>query len=321
MRVQILAVTLFLTPLACHCETLRELLAKSQLPLTAFSQKELAETVQGEDAIHEGRTVLAYQETEGDSLVGPLHLARFGPGNNHADRRDLPIKPDENCYGSLLGISFLHDLTMIDMHISPSASCLLVLDDRFQIVRKLFGFDWHEVSPYQVAIIEDMIHFAPVHPVRLLIDNLLHFGSIEVYPPKNDPLRKQFIAENSKHMPSDEICRLSDDPCAPEEFDEDIMTFATDGKGRFAFLASLNAMHSPAKDQPLESVWTQTGLYIYQRDGFGWLYCEKEVSDAKVESVRGEISLLLDRAEAPCTPNLRVIPDRATASFSPFTTD
>ena len=261
---------------------------------------------------------MVYHELDGERLINPLHLVKFRQTHDPVLRRDLAINSDDLCDGSLLGISFLHDLTMVDLHLSPSASCLVVLDNRFRVVRKLFGFAWNEVAPYQVAIIEDMVHFAPVHPERLLIADLLHPHSAEVYPSKDDPLRKQFIAENAKHMPSDEICRLSDDPCAPDEFDEDIMSFATDGRGKFAFLASLNAIHTLAKDQPPESVWTQTGLYIYQQDKLGWLYCEKEIPDSEVEGLRMMTSFQFDPATAACKPNLPVIPDRTTASFSPF---
>lgn len=318
MRAQLLAVAFFFVPLVSPAETLRDLLTKNHLPSAAFSLRELDQTVQGEVAIHGGRTYLAYNEVKGELLVNPLHLVRFPQGDHPVLRRDMVTKPEENCDGSVLGISFLHRLTVLAMHINPSATCLLILDGRFRIKRKFYGVEWDEVAPYRLAIIENNIHFAPVHPERLLIADLLHPGSTEVYPPKDDALRRQFIGEHAKYIPSEDVCAESNDPCSPDAFDEDIVKLTTEGKGRFAFLANLNAIHASGKDEAPESVLSQTNLYIYQRDRKGWLYCEHEIGDSKVEAARAEMRLQMSPATAGCTPNLPVTPDRTTANYSPF---
>ncbi len=318
MPVRLLTIAIFLAPLACPAETLRELLTKNHLPLVAFSQQELGQTVQGETAISGGQTVLAYNGVKGEGLTAPLHLVRFGRDGKAILRRDAVMKPEENCDGSLLGISFLHGLTALATHINPSASCLLFFDREFRMVRRIYGIDWKEVAPNQLVIVENTIHFAAVHPERLKFANLLRPGSSEVYPLKNDALRGQFIAEHAKHIPSESICAAANDPCSPDAFDEDVLALTTDGKGRFGFIAILNARHAMGADKEPDSVLSRMILYIYQQDNAGWLYCEKAIPDVEIESVRALTSVEVNPPAAACNPSIPVIANGSTAGFNPF---
>jgi hypothetical protein len=318
MRVPFTMALLLLVALTSPAETLKELLRANRIPAASFTETELAEDVQGEGSSNDLQIVFAFRQHNGDLLFGPLHLVHFDKTSGAIVRRDLKLKHEETCDGSLLGVSFLHDFTVLELHLTPSAACLVVLNKNFEVTQELYGFGWTEIAPYQVVIIEDMIHFAPVHPERLQVVDL-HSGKVaELYPPQGDKQRAHLIAEHAKHLPQYQTCARMNDPCDPKLFDEMIESLATDGQGHFAFLASQFANHATMEEQPPVMVARQTIIYIYRQDKAGWHYCEQKVTGSDEKVLAKELKLHFDQVAMRCTPNLPVVPDMSTASFNPF---
>jgi hypothetical protein len=318
IRAQVLLVGMFLVALVCPAETLQELLTKTGVPIATFSKEELAENVQGTDAQTEQQIVLGYNKVSGEGLVAPVRLIRYDKASGAIVRANLQLGENDPCDGGGKVITFYRDLTVLDMELSPSAGCSVFVDKSFKVIRELYGFEWFEIAPNQLVSIEDMVHFAPVHAERLQVIDVFHPGSKELYPLKGDALRADFIRENAKHMPSDENCRLVEDPCDPEMFDEDIGDFASDGQGGFALLARLDASHATAKAKPPVKVLSQSILYIYQQKKKGWLYCEQSVADSEADSLGREMNDHFEKVAGRCKPNLPVAPDMTTADFNPL---
>jgi hypothetical protein len=308
---------LIIAPL-CPAETLRHLLTSHGIPLTSFQESELSENVEGQAASNAQIIVLAYEFLKDKLLVVSLHMVSYNRASGAVIRRDLQVSETDICGQQLDGISFLEEFIQLSTSITPSAECLLLLDKNLQLRHTLYGFGAVLIAPGQIVMTENMIHFAPVHPERLQLVDLHSGATKELYPPKNDQAREQLANEHAKRMPSKEICMRMNDPCDPHLFDEDITILGTDGKGRFAFEVIQSASHATKEEEPPTTVASQTILYVYNKTGKNWHYCEKEISDSEIEFLKNSAKLNLDTVFSRCSPNLLVVPDLSTAILNPF---
>jgi hypothetical protein len=320
MRFEVVFLALFLVANVCPAETLKELLIGANIPIASFGKDELSVNVDGSSMQNEQRILIAYKEVKAGSLVGPIRMTVYNKGSGAIVRRNMNLSEVQtsNCDGAIEGISSYRSYIVLEMHLTPSASCYVFADESFKVVRVIEGIDWFEIYPNRIVIVENMMHFAPVHPERLQLLDLLKPGSKEIYPLKDDALRAHFIGEHAKHMPSDEVCGLLNDPCDSKLFDESVGYFASDGRGKFALLVNLDASHATEKETPPITVLSRDILYIYQQDKHGWLYCEQPVEDSEVEILGKEMSGHFEKVASRCIPNLPVVPDRTTSDFSPF---
>ncbi len=311
---------LLLTFRATHADTLKQLLQSQKIPLSAFQELELNESVSGVGADQKDLAFLAYQQVKNNTLTGPLHLVIYSHATAAIRRKDLPVSDTGVCPGSPDHIQFIDEFILYSSSLSPSAECLLVLDRNLRLRKTLYGFGPLQIAPGQIVFIENMVHFSPVHPERLQFADLRTGATTELYPPKDDALRARLASENAAHMPSDETCMRMNDPCKPEEFDEDISSMGTDGKGRFAFIAVQSAQHAVQENKPSEIVPSQVVLYVYERRRNGWFYCQREIDDSEARSLQDELSSHFDQVAVRCAPALHVVPDLSTARYNPFST-
>jgi hypothetical protein len=311
---------MFLVALVCPAETLKELLTRTGFPSATFTEKELSVDVDYANSENAQQIVIAYQVRKNGLLYHTLHMASYEKGKGVVHRGILQRGNDLNdfCSRALMDISFLHNYIVLEFHYNPSASCFVIVDKSFNIIRKINGIDWFEIAPNQLVVVENVIHFAPIHAERLRLLNLQHPGSEEIYPLKGDALRAHFIREHKKLMPLDKICSLHYDPCNPELFDEEAGNFASDGHGKIALLASLDASHATEKKKPPFTILSQSILYIYQQNKNGWLYCEQMVENSEAKILGKEMSGHFEFVANRCKPNLPVGPDMTTSGFSPF---
>ncbi len=144
-----------------------------------------------------------------------LHSGPSSPGRKGPKIVFYADDVSNDCGRQPDGISFIEEFIVLSSSLTPSAECLQLFDKKLQLHSTLYGFGPVLVAPGQIVMIENMIHFAPVHPERLqLVD--LHSGAIqELYPPKNDQAREHLAGEHARHMPSKELCMSMNDPCAP----------------------------------------------------------------------------------------------------------
>jgi len=305
---------LLLLTVSCRGETLRKFLSDAGIPVASFSEAELAEQTQGIFTKHGEETIAAIQHLHADLLTGPIDLLEYSQ-DQPVRRSTLALTPDELCGGAVIDFYFFDGYTLLSTDITPSAECLLILDKDMKLVNKLYGFSPAEVVPHSILIIENMIHFAPVHPERLQLTDVLTGKTQELYPPKDDVLRAKLALENARHMPSQDTCGQMNDPCDPQLFDEDIRSLATDGKGQFAFIAEQSASHATQAETPPETVASQSVFYLYKLDRGVWRYCEREADASEASSAS---PLNLNAAAARCKPTLLVVPDLSTAGNNPF---
>ena len=311
-------ITLWLVMARCHAGTLQELLVANVFPLDAFSSRELAVEVQGSGNSNQQQILLAYRQINGELLAGPLHLLRYDKltgGRRHADAE---MADNDLCTGSVESIRFLGAFALLATHISPSAACLLVLGTDLRVRQVFHGFGPVAVEPEHVVLIEDLIHFAAVHPERLQRADVATGKTVELYPSQHDPLRVRFIREHSKHMPDGRTCALMNDPCTASMFDEEIRSLNTDGHGRFAFLSLQSASHATQPETAPDTVVSQAVLYVYQHASDGWRSCEVEVEKSQIEAMSGLLLSNFPEVGHRCVPISRVVADMSTASNNPF---
>lgn len=265
-----------------------------------------------------GRAVVIYNVLDGDLFVGPLQVVEYNFSRGAMRKSRLHFDQGDACQGSPENVYLIDSYTLFSTHINPSAECLLLLDSKLMIGTRFYGFFPLQVAPGQVAIIENMVHFAPVHPERMQVINLRTNETIEIYPPANDPLRARLAVEHTKKMPPSETCMRMNDPCDPNLFDEQFSTTGTDGERRLAFLVSQSASHAIAENTEPETVVQQSVLYNYALRSGSWYYCQELISTPEVETLQ----LSLNRqfgAEVShhCKPDRLVSPDMSTAVYKP----
>jgi hypothetical protein len=301
-------------------ETLREFLKANAIPATSFSKAELDEEINGATAQRDPIVLAAYVRIQGDAVAGDPRLVRFDKASGTVQRAEVKPEDEGMCCGSPDDIALIGDFALLSFHINPSAETMLVVGKDLKLVTTLYGFDVREVAPGQVVFVENMVHFAAVHPERLEFADLASGKTMELYPPKGDALRAAFALEHAQHMPPKATCEKMDDPCKAEDYDESIDFVDTDGHGSFAFTVQREALHATASEQPPESVVSEAALYRYARDGKGWLYCEEKLSDdeAKALALPPGQRAGATASKGRCTPGLAVVPDMANADYSPF---
>lgn len=308
-----------LIALSSPAETLRDLLKNNGIPENSFSNIELDDNVNGTTGSKDPYVLIAYIRLNGELLTGSPHLVRYDRKSGAILRSEVKPEDEVECCGSPEGIRFIGDFAVLSFHINPSAEAMLVLGKDLKLVTTLYGFDIHEVAKEKVVFIENMIHFAPVHPERLQLADLHTGKRAELYPPAGDLLRARFARDHAGHMPSQATCEKLDDPCKPELYDEDIDFIDTDGNGSFAFTVHRNAVHAMAGEQEPESVVSDTTLYRYAWNGNGWLYCEEELSSDEERTLGGvKRQDDISKVKSDCKPALSVSPDISTSDYSPF---
>lgn len=216
----------------------------------------------------------------------------------------LYFASQDECAGGLVGMADADDFTLALTHISPSAGCILVLNDKLERSMTLYGFAPHLLGHDQVLFTGNMNHFAPFHSEHLHITDLRRGTTTELYPPMDDDLRSKLARENADHMPSDKACMELNDPCEPEFFDEDILGVATGSGSWFAMVVHHSASHVIAVNQPRVLIASQYVLYIYEPIGDGWMYCETEIGETEAKNLTrtGLRSWQFGDTEGRCTP-------------------
>jgi len=287
--------------------------------LTSFSKAELDEIVDGAGANKDQYVYFAYLRTKGEMLTGKPQVLRYDQKTGAILRSEVQLKEKVISLGSPDDVEFVDDYVLLSFHYNPSASSVVVLDQQLKIVELLYGFEISRVARNQIVMVENMMHFAPVHPERLEFVDLHTGANTELYPPKGDTLRERFALESEKHMPSVEVCKqLENDLCDPKLYDEDVSFLGSDGNGRFALVAARDASHATKKDEVPVTVASESALYIYQQGKSGWLYCEMQVSEDEAKALIGQDKNGYDSVKARCIPNLPVVADMTTAGFNPF---
>lgn len=293
--------------------TLKELLIEEQIPSNSFNAEELNQTV-GDTILSRDNNELevAYNVLGAHSAIVSAHVVKYDKQSGVLQRSTLENGRLDFCLGALSGMVKVGEFILVTSHISPSAGCVIVLDGQLDQKETLYGFGPLPVAPAGILLIENMIHFSPVHPERLRFVNLKGGTTTELYPPKGDAMRAKLARENAAHMPTPEICMKMNDPCNPHLFDEDILGIRTGTGGRFALISHQSAGHVTVRGEPPVVVASQWVLYIYEPVDGGWKYCESAVNHEeamKWAQASQKRTWRFGDTAGRCTPNLPVVPD------------
>ncbi|HVU00060.1 MAG TPA: hypothetical protein VHE33_21355, partial [Acidobacteriaceae bacterium] len=315
-----LAVTVFvLCSVSLRAQTLREFLTEYKIPTSSVPGPALSQHIVPGAIAQSSRYAFVSWSLPGAALrTWPLHLVRMNRQTRATKTGELRLKTDDVCAGPLVDIRLVEDFVLVATDINPSAQCLLVLDPSLRLRQTLYGFEPQEVEPGRIVMIESMIHFAAVHPERLQFVDLATGQTSELYPPKDDALRAELAKRNEAGMPAHAICEQNNDPCDPKLFDETLGPFATNGRGRFAMLADQEADHVTASGED-QTIARQSVVYLYQRAGAGWNWCESRLTPVEANQFKGPGShFAFDQVEGRCQPTRPVVPDETGAATNQF---
>ena len=305
--------------LFAQTQTLGQLLEQHRVPAASFPADELSTPVSGVSQEDPARLVIAYTRMHPDrSPFGRPYALRFEKSTGAVEHRELQMSEDDVCNSALEDLAFVDSFSIVSVHVSPDAGCLLVVDSKLLLRTILYGFDATRIAPNQIVLIESMIHFSAAHPERLQFADLTTGKTEELYPAKGDALRDKLITLHEQRLPSQSTCAVFNDPCEPEVFDEDIGSVGTNGKGKLAFVATQEPAHRLKEGEPAVTVASQTVLYVYEKRSDGWFYCERELDKAAAEELDKKLSSAFNDVASRCSPDLAVVPDMSTAQFNPF---
>jgi hypothetical protein len=228
----------------------------------------------------------------------------------------LHVDEDAECCGAPDGFSFVDDYLLLSFHYNPSASSVVVLDQRLKMVELFYGFDILRVAPNQIVVAEDMMHFAPIHPERLQYIDLNTGASLEIYPLTNDALRNRFVDDYPKRAP--EVCNRTPELCGNGDFDEGCSYLGGDGQGKFSFECDRSASYQTKEGEDSVDYASDSAIYIFAHGPSGWIHCEQLISGDEANALEKLKGRGYDKVKARCVPNLPVIPDMSTSEFSPF---
>jgi len=264
-------------------ETLRSLLQSHRVPTGQFSDSDLAQPITSWAASSgEQPFLLAYYTDDGSGLLrAPLHVTRYDPASRNLRRGDLlettalfaeglPV----NCLGSALSIGEHHGFIHIDTHVTPSARCVLLLSRQLVLWKALSAGLLGVVGEDRAIVEEGEIHFAAVHPLRIAVYDLRRDRLTEVYPPAEDPYRRQFSRALQAHMPGDDWCRTQDAACDPQNFDAELadQVAVNEAAKVFGFVARFDA--GGFGDEAGEQVQPLAIAYVYRLRHGRWEHRE-----------------------------------------------
>jgi hypothetical protein len=283
---------MFLFAGCAGAQTLRDLLATSNVPSAAFGDVELATPVVGISKSVRDRTVIAFRNgaSGGAGLVGPVQVMEYDRVGDAAVRSQLQMKESDGCGGGVEDIYFVTGFTIVGTTTSPTAGCLFVLGPDLQLTQMLKALSPVEVATGFVVVAESLGAAAAVQSPRLQMADLQKRTVSELYPPKGDSLRVKMAQENEKNVAAK----------AAENFDEDVHSVATDGKGHFAFIVDQAARNAQS------TVAAQKVFYLYTLGQGSLLYCEEELKNVDVDALDDGMQTNFLRALDRCTPALPV---------------
>ena len=118
------------------------------------------------------------------------------------------------CLGSA-SIESIPGFVLVNTHLTPSASCLMVLTPELKVLKTFSG--WMVTVVHSTLILQrSEIHFAPTHPLRLVAYDVQRDREFDIYPRPYDPLRADF--EKRLGVAADwDWCREHNAPCDPTQ--------------------------------------------------------------------------------------------------------
>lgn len=262
--------------------TLGQLLQRAAVPIPPASIPHLQALVTSYAVLDDTREfVIGYYlaDPQTQILRPPLFVTRYSKAGG--DWSHVAIESSEVLQasklkdwsvGSVLEINRTAHGYYLQLHWTPSAGCLLILDDDLNVVDALAGGPLGWFKSGAILYTKNMIHFADVHPETLWLYDSVTRESKQLYPQPGDPLRDAFSARLAKIV-DDQRCRKRNWACDPQNFASDIAeVHLNDDTGSFAAHISFETEGFLDRYEAEDSgQWDDDDyVYIYQLQPFRW---------------------------------------------------
>jgi hypothetical protein len=192
------------------------------------------------------------------------------------------------CLGSSAGLTEQGANVYLETHLTPSASCTIVLTQDLSVKAALSGWILGFVGDRYAVFHESMVHFAPTHPLNVSVYDTVTGRTTRLYPPLGDGLRSEYARALAAHPPPRSWRRINNAPCRPNDFSSDVAP-----EGRDTSIVSVNddarafgfqATFTPDGFGPTAqaAVGTRIVDYVFLLRGGRWQY--REYTPAELRS-------------------------------------
>ena len=214
--------------------TLAEVLKQNSVTAHLSSVSHLNEAITSYATLNTERefVIAYYLVTPRNELRFPLLIARFDKRSNkwlEASLSDLKVKTSGDgqpvtqgdCLGSAVRLEGNENWYYLDLQLSPSAGCMVVLNHYLTVHQTLTGRTAALFKSGVLVYEGNMEQSAPVHPATLYLYDPVTRQSQKIYPQKRDPYRKEFSGRLAKLI-DESRCRDNNWRCDPDEFESSI---------------------------------------------------------------------------------------------------
>jgi len=226
----VLCLLFFGTAVAQQNQTLADVLKQHDVPFPPASIPHLNSRITSYEVLDGDHQFLIayYLDNPENRLLPPLFVTQFGRDSGkwqHVALSDmkfsgLPDAPRElraDCFGSVLKIEHHGGWYYLNLHLNPSAGCLLILNGDLSVSQTLPGWTAAFFSSGLLIWTGNTVHFADVHPETLWLYDPATQKSTQLYPQKNDPLRDAFSTRLERVI-NEKRCMQNNWGCNPERF-------------------------------------------------------------------------------------------------------
>lgn len=201
-----------------------------------------------------------------------------------------------NCLGSALDIREHRGTIYLDTHINPSAGCLIVLSSNLDLKTALSGWLLGVIGSDYAILRRSEMHFMSVHPMHIAVYDLSRNQSVELYPYRGDPHRRQF-SQLLKPLISQKWCMENNAQCDPGNFDTEVTgkVIVNETSRLFGFRAEFDARGFgpvPEKQVPAKAI-----TYLFRERGGIWEH--REFDEQQLNRLLGGMTFDQWIAKAP----------------------
>ncbi len=214
--------------------------------------------------------LIAYYEDDGSGAIRPpLYVLRFDRSSRRwlsaAIIEELVGAENRHCFGSVIDIRAIAQAFYLTTHITPSASCTLILSPVPLLQTALNGWFLAAFPDGAVIYHNSMVHFAPTHSAELSLYDPATGESRIIYPLASyQSIRQEHIEKLRAVYDDPDWCNRLNHHCDPERFTNAINgeVAVNDSTDSLAFIASFdNTVFAAPGQTPVPP--TQV-LYVYR---------------------------------------------------------
>jgi hypothetical protein len=265
--------------------TLADVLKREAIPYPRTTVLHLNSRITSYATLNDAQEFLIayYLDNPQNELRFPLFLTRFDKRTGkwrHVELAGVKVKifegtdhemPDD-CLGSALSIERNVKWYYLNLHLTPSAGCLLIFNDDLTTSQILGGWTAAFFKSGLLLWSGDMVHFADVHPETFFLYDPASHKNLQLYPPKNDPFRDDFRPRLEKVIDQKQ-CAENNWACEPDRFSSEIDSIEVNDETKsLAFRASFETEGFVLREQAESSGgwYDDQYVYIYRLNPLRW---------------------------------------------------